>query len=270
MKSAALLLFWALKTSLFSQVLPQNTVWQGKKCAVVLTYDDALNVHLDNAIPLLDSLLLRGTFYITAYADGCKNRLNDWRKAAQKGHELGNHTLFHPCESTPDRPWLNPENDLKKYTLKRITEEIKMTNILLEAIDGKTQRTFAYTCGDTTVGFDKQPFMNILKNYFVAARGVSPALTTLDKVNLYNMDTYPINGETGEQMIDLVKNAQEKNALLVFLFHGVGGEHGLNVDLAAHRQLLLFLKENESDIWVAPMVEIAEFVKQKQAQQGRN
>ena len=46
-----------------------NAAWQGKKCAVVLTYDDALNVHLDNVIPLLDSLNFKGTFYLTAFAD---------------------------------------------------------------------------------------------------------------------------------------------------------------------------------------------------------
>jgi peptidoglycan/xylan/chitin deacetylase (PgdA/CDA1 family) len=260
-KLTSLLFYLVLPISVFCQVKsPQTATWQGKKCAVVLTYDDALNVHLDNAIPLLDSLLLRGTFYLSAYANGCRNRLSDWRKVAQNGHELGNHTLYHPCESKPDRPWLNPENDLKTYTLKRITEEINMTNTLLEAIDGKAHRTFAYTCGDTTIGIDRQVFMNTMKNNFVAARGVAPSLSTADQVNLYNVDTYPINGETGEQLIDLVKQAREKKALLVFLFHGVGGEHGLNVDLVAHRQLLEFLKANESDIWVAPMLEVAEFI----------
>ncbi|WP_421811544.1 hypothetical protein [Flagellimonas sp.] len=29
-----------------------NFPWQGKKAAVTLTYDDALNVHLDNVVPL--------------------------------------------------------------------------------------------------------------------------------------------------------------------------------------------------------------------------
>ena len=31
------------------------------------TYDDALNVHLDNVIPALDSLNLKGTFYLSGY-----------------------------------------------------------------------------------------------------------------------------------------------------------------------------------------------------------
>ena len=65
-------------------------------------------------------------------------------------------------------------------------------------------------------------------------------------------------------MIDLVKKSKESGKLLVFLFHGVGGGHGLNVDLQAHRELLYFLKNNEKDVWVAPMIEVAEHIKKMQ------
>ena len=71
--------------------------WKNKKCAVVITYDDAINEHLDNAIPVLDSLGLKATFYLTAYSPACAKRLTEWRAVAARGHELGNHTLFHPC-----------------------------------------------------------------------------------------------------------------------------------------------------------------------------
>ena len=50
------------------------------------------------------------------------------------------------------------------------------------------------------------------------------------------------------------------NTYLVFLFHGVGGEHSLNVSLEAHRKLLLFLKQHEKEIWVAPFIEVTEYV----------
>ncbi|MEO5944336.1 MAG: hypothetical protein ABIP30_05775 [Ferruginibacter sp.] len=39
-----------------------NTTWNGKKCAVVLTYDDAVQVDLDNVVPALDSLNFKGNF----------------------------------------------------------------------------------------------------------------------------------------------------------------------------------------------------------------
>ena len=52
----------------FNVIIAQtSTTWNGKSCAVVLTYDDALNVDLNNVIPALDSVGLKGTFYISDY-----------------------------------------------------------------------------------------------------------------------------------------------------------------------------------------------------------
>ncbi|MEI9908296.1 MAG: hypothetical protein WDO71_00665 [Bacteroidota bacterium] len=56
----------------------------------------------------------------------------------------------------------------------------------------------------------------------------------------------------------------ETNSLLVILFHGVGGGNGLNVSLPAHREFLQFLKKNEKDIWIAPMLDVAEYIKSSQ------
>ena len=240
--------------------LDETKPWKGKKCAVVLTYDDALNVHLDHAINLLDSLSMKGTFYIAGSFPGFKNRMNEWKRAADRGHELGNHTLFHPCDaSLPGRSWVNPENDLSKYTLKRITDEIRLTNTLLESVDGKKQRTFAFTCGDTKVGGVE--FMNELKNDLAGARAVRARMQKVEEINPYDFDSYMINGETGEQLINLVKKAQSEGKLLVFLFHGVGGEHSLNVSLPAHRELLRYLKSNEQEIYVDTMLGVTEHIK---------
>ena len=238
--------------------------WNGKQCAVVLTYDDAIDVDLDTVVPALDSVRLRGTFYLIGYSPAVTKRLPEWRAAARRGHELGNHALFHPCDgSLPGRSFVSPDHDLSKYTLGRAVDEVRANNTLLAAIDGKTARTFAYPCGDRTIG--GVPFYDQLKNDFVAARGVSPGLQTAAQVDLANIDSYMINGESGQSLIELVKKAQASHTLLVFLFHGVGGGHGLNVSLPAHRQLLRYLKAHEKDVWVAPMVEVAEKIRAEQA-----
>ena len=52
--------------------------WNGKQAAIVLTYDDALNVHLDNAIPLLDTLGFKGTFYLSDYYGKMQSQLPRW------------------------------------------------------------------------------------------------------------------------------------------------------------------------------------------------
>ena len=233
--------------------------WNGKKCAVVLTYDDAINQHLDNAIPVLDSLGLKATFYITAFSTSIQTRMNEWKKIAKYGHELGNHTLYHPCIGGKGREWVSKEYDLNNYTVKRMVDETRMTNLFLKALDGETKRTFAFTCGDMKIG--DSSFINAMKDDFVAARAVRAQMHKINEIDLYNVDCYMVNGETGAQMIEWVKKAMETNSLLVILFHGVGGGNSLNVSLQSHREFLQYLKKNEKDIWIAPMLEVAEHIR---------
>jgi sialate O-acetylesterase len=239
--------------------LTTDKVWNNRKCAVSLTYDDGLNIHLDKVIPLLDSMHFKGTFYVPGYASSVDKRLNEWRTAAKNGHELGNHTLFHACVGNiPGREWVGPDYDLSKYTLKRMIDEVLMANTLLNAIDGKTKRSFAYTCGDTKV--EDVVFMDQLKHNFISARGVQGEMLKITEIDIYHIGSFMMMNNSGEDMINLVKKAMETNSYLVFLFHGVGGEHNINVSAEAHRQLLQFLKQNEKDIWVAPFIEVSEYI----------
>ncbi|MFY7888709.1 MAG: sialate O-acetylesterase [Spirosomataceae bacterium] len=240
--------------------LDETKPWKGKKCAVVLTYDDALNVHLDNVAPVLDSLSLKGTFYLTASSDAGMKRINDWRRIAMNGHELGNHTLYHPCDATgAGMSWVKPEYDLSKYSLRKIQDEIKVCNAYLKAIDGKDKRTFAFTCGHKKV--IEGEFIQSLASEFVAARAVRSQMHAFEEQNLLDIDCYSMEGKSGEEMIELVKEAQKSGKLLVFLFHGVGGEHGLNVSKEAHSQLVHYLKENEKEIYIDTMLKVAEHLK---------
>jgi peptidoglycan-N-acetylglucosamine deacetylase len=236
--------------------------WNGKQCAVSLTYDDGLNVHLDYVVPLLDSLGFKGTFYVPGAFPGFKGRLQDWNSAAKKGHELGNHTLFHPCEGkAPGREWVDPANDLNSYTVRRMVDEIGAANTLLEAMDGKTRRTLAYPCGDLKAG--DSSYVDQIKRMFAGARGVGPTMQKMNEIDLYNIGCFMVNGQSGQELIRMVQDAMAKGKLLVFLFHGVGGEHAINEPLAEHRRLLEFLKENERNIWVAPMVDICGYIQTK-------
>ncbi len=245
-----------LNNAVFSQAkLP----WKGKKAAVVLTYDDAIDQHLDNALPLLDSLRMRATFYVTAFSPSMQQRLPEWKLLAKHGHELGNHTLYHPCAGGPGREWVPKEYDLNGYTVKRMEDEIRMTNLFLHTIDGKSKRTFAYTCGDMKVG--DSTFINGLKNDFIAARAVRHEMHQAKEIDLYNVDCHMVNNNSFEEMKGWVDKAIQTRSLLVFLFHGVGGGNGLDVSLPAHRQILTYIKQNQKDIYVAPMLEVAEHLK---------
>lgn len=238
--------------------------WNGKKAAVVITYDDAINEQLDNALPVLDSLRLKATFYVTAFSPSVQSRLNEWKKLAANGHELGNHTLYHPCAGGPGREWVSKEHDMNSYTVKRMEEEIRMTNLFLQSLDGKTQRSFAFTCGDMKIG--DSAFIDGLKNDFIAARAVRNEMHPIGQVDLYNIDCYVVNNHTAAEMKAWVDKAISTHSLLVILFHGVGGGNGLDVQLKDHREFLLYLHQHEKNLWVAPLSETASFIKKWQSQ----
>jgi peptidoglycan/xylan/chitin deacetylase (PgdA/CDA1 family) len=240
--------------------------WNHKQCAVVLTYDDAIDQDLDNVMPALDSVGLKATFYLIGRSPVIGKRMEEWRTAARNGHELGNHSLTHPCDGTLPgfSSWVDPDRDLSKYTIPRAQDEIRVTNVLLQAIDGKAIRTYAFPCGEFTI-HDSSYYLGLRKE-FAGARGVLPHMETLGKINPDNIGGYSMDGQTGEQMIALVKQARETHTLLVFVFHGVGGGHSINVNLAAHSQLLHYLKDHSDEIWVAPMVDVATFIRAHQGQ----
>jgi len=264
MKIYKILLACALSAGYINVQAQTTLLWNNKQCAVVLTYDDAIDVDLDNVIPALDSVKMKGTFYLIGSSPVVDKRMPEWRLAAKHGHELGNHALYHPCDgSLPGRSFVSPDNDLSKYTISRAVSEIRLNNTLLKAIDGKTERTFAYPCGDLSIG--GVLFYDQLKKDFAGARGVSPGLQVAADVKLDNIRCYMINGQSAEYMINLVKQAQQSHTLLAFLFHGVGGGHNLNVDLQAHSKLLHYLKDNQKNIWVAPMVDVAKFITAQQS-----
>lgn len=238
--------------------------WNKKKCAVVLTYDDALNVHLDKVIPALNSFNFKGTFYLIASSPVVKDRSEEWRVASKKGHELGNHTLYHPClGNLPGRGFVTKDNDLSTYSVARAVKETREANQILKDIDGKSERTFAYPCGDLKIG--DTLFYDYLKNDFVAARGVNQGLLQAKAVDLANVDASFEVGSTAEQMIAKIDEAEKAGSFIVFLFHGVGGEHSLNVDFEEHQKLLLYLKKREKDIWVTSMVDLGKYIKDKQS-----
>jgi len=175
---------------------------------------------------------------------------------AAKGHELGNHTLFHPCHG--DRfDWVMPEYDLNSYTFHRLLAELQVANSLLKAVDGKTERSFAYTCTNTTI--TGVSFVDSIRGMFPAARGGGPVPERMDQVDIHNVPSWGVSDPTGEELIAYVEEALEKGTLAVFMFHSVGGGY-LNVSAEAHEQLLEYLAQRRSEIWTAPFEEVMRVV----------
>jgi len=253
------LLFFTTVLFLFvSSIANAQFKWpNGKKAAVVFTYDDGLDCHLDVAVPQLDEFGFKGTFFCTGNSPSLYNRLEEWRKIVKNGHELGNHTLFHPCDGSRF-DWVKPEYDLNKYTHEQIVNELLTANTLLKAIDGNTDRTFGYTCSDFIAGGVN--FTDDIKKMFSAARCDGPVPLTMEGYTVFKTPSWGVNSPTADELIAYVNKARVNGTIAVFMFHSVGGGY-LNVGAEEHRKLLEYVKENEADFYTGTFLEVMQYIK---------
>ncbi len=231
-----------------------------QKALIVLTYDDALESQLNNAIPQLEAAGLKATFFLTGDINSVT--IPRWRKAAKKGFELGNHTIFHPCGVVDDNPVSSAS-----YTVHGILGEIEDMNHFLYAVDGKFYRTYAYPCTETTVGngkdyVDSLKLSNLIK-YARVGGDTDAVVTDFKHLDPLLVPSYGLEGNnTGEQLIAFVKNTVRKGGMGIFMFHGIGGDY-ITVSAEAHRQLVSYLKQHKKEIWVATFQEAMDYIEQQ-------
>jgi len=227
----------------------------GAKAAVVLTYDDALSSHLDIALPALDAVGLKGTFFLIGSALR-PEQIGRWREAAAQGHELGNHTIRHACPQA-NYPPARKLDTSEAYDGEMMLAEIRTMNTMLAAIDGKLQHGFATPCGEHMAGgVDYLPALRASGLVRYTRSAGWPGGKVLDPMDVpcrwFDEKT------TGAEMIAAVESAARNGDLLVLGFHGVGGDY-LRVSAEAHAQLLAYLKEHADTIWVAPFSTVMDY-----------
>jgi sialate O-acetylesterase len=227
---------------------------------VSLTFDDALDVHLDTAMPVLERAGLRGTFYVNVGSKGFSMRHRDWAQAAAHGHELGNHTIFHPGVST--KSWVTEGIELEAYSLDRMRQELVVANQVLNIVDGCSERSFAFPCSNPFLGQHGWPrrlltrlkldrtrvmgfvdrygldFGSRLTDYTPLVRHLFPAARCygidVRDLPVVPPDRHRVRGVAGDgmstaELLSAVESAANRGAWLVFVFHGVGGGHHMSV-----------------------------------------
>lgn len=238
----------------------------GVRAGVSLSYDDAIDSQLDNALPALDRVGLKATFYLTLSSPVVARRMAAYRAAAGRGHELGNHSLFHQCEShLPDRSWVQPERDLDTTTAARMREQVLLANTMLQAIDGRTERTFTVPCGDH-IAAGGEDYLPGVARAFVGIKagegdGVVPSMARLDPLAV------PVRapaGLTGRELIAIVERAGRQGTMVNFTFHGVGGDY-LVTSKEAHDELVAWLAAHRSEYWTDTFLSLMRYVRTEQA-----
>lgn len=232
----------------------------GARGALSFTYDDGLPCHPSRVREQLESAGLRGTFYVPILSDLLRDPVG-WRRLASAGHELGNHTIFHPCRTDePGRDWVKATYDLGHYSRDRWFDEVRVASSHLRLFDGQRARTFANTCCDETLGTGRQrtSLRPLIQRLFPAARTrtiLGPNL--FETLDLYQMGHVEADNRPVEFLIGLVDQVVEEGGWLVFMIHGVGaGTHESFLDPEVHARLIDHAASRRPELWVGPVIDL--------------
>jgi hypothetical protein len=220
---------------------------------VTLTFDDGRPSQLDCALPILDARGLKATFFLPLVSDCVTQRHHEWRSAAARGHELGNHTIFHPAVAT--RHWVTEGIALEHYSLDRMRHELAAANRVLHMLDGRIERTFAFPCSNPNLGRPGWPsrflvrgglgrtrlmslvdrmgldvgsrlvdYTPVVRELFVAARCGGVDVEELPRLPADRHRIRAVEGDarSADELLACVETAVARDCWLVFVFHDVG------------------------------------------------
>ncbi|GAC1433583.1 MAG: hypothetical protein NVSMB65_07480 [Chloroflexota bacterium] len=234
---------------------------EGCQGAVSLTFDDGLHSQLTTALRVLDEYGLQATFYLNPRDgdDGVPwlERLAPWRKAAGRGHEIGNHSLTHPCSQ--NFAFVGGRRGLESMTLADVENDIlEAERRLRQGIPEQTMRSYCYPCYQDFVGTGahRQSYVPVVARHFVAARGRGETANDPENCDLHALWSWPVERMTGAELVGLAERAAAEGRWAILTFHGIGAGH-LPVAEVDLRELAASLARHRGRIWTAPVATVA-------------
>ena len=233
---------------------------EGKEAALSLSFDDGHQSQIEVAAPLLDEFGVKGTFYVLPFR--VDDHLQGWRGVAGRGHEIGNHSMGHPC--TGNFAWAREDRvELEAYDLERMRGELLRANAFIEERLGVRPVSFAYPCGQTFVGRGRgtASYVPLVAELFASGRrwldesDNDPLFFDPAQVLALRMD-----GQEFGQIRPLVEEALGRGRWLVLAGHRVGPARQYSTGAGMLRQLLDHAREHWPQLWIAPVGAVAAHV----------
>jgi peptidoglycan/xylan/chitin deacetylase (PgdA/CDA1 family) len=234
---------------------------QGKKAALSLTFDDARESQVDSGFPILDELGVKATFYVS-FAP-FERRLDEWKEAASAGHEIGNHSVSHPCSGNFR---FSETNYLEEYTLDRMEKELIEASDTIEGHIGIRPTTFAYPCGQTFVGRGEEArsYVPLVAKHFHLGRGFkgeSPLHPLWgDMAQAPGVD---FDGATFDDVKRFLNRAVDRNQWLLLAGHDVGHDPEQTVQADTLRQVCEYALNPDNGIWIDTAAKVAAYCRSK-------
>ena len=225
----------------------QITYWADNKAgAVSLTFDDGVISQYTLAVPALNARGFKGTFFVITSRIDSNTVHNfatwdEWRNAANQGHEIGSHTKTHP--------------HLPQLSLAQMQDEIGGSKAAIDAqITTQKCLTFSYPFGEFNDNAE-----SIAQAYYIAARGVSCDLNNTP-YDFYDMkaceDTLSV-----EQMKAKADEAEQQGKWLISFHHSLDGTIYGSWTIGMLTDYLDYLKTK--NLWVDTFGSVTKYIKER-------
>ncbi len=230
----------------------------GKRAAVSLTFDDGRKSQVEVGIPILNRYGIKATFYIVP--SWTRSSISDWRKAVASGHEIGNHTIHHP--GTGNLIWAR-KRALENYTLDQMANELDAANAVIERLFGSRPVSFAYTCGQTSVGrgIGVKSYVPLVVQRFLVGRGWRDECTNdpgfCDLAHIMGME---FDGLSPEQIKALARRTADEGSWLVLCGHEIGRDGPKTTNVETLAAFCEYANDPQNGLWVAPVADIASYI----------
>ncbi len=236
-------------------------VWpEGKRGAISLTFDDARVSQTEVGLPLLDRYGVKATFYISP--GPFQTHLPAWKQALANGHEIGNHSLRHPC--TGNFAFAR-EKALEEYTLAQMKQELEEANQIIESAVGVRPVSFAYPCGQKFVGrgHDVHSYVPLVAQMFETGRGWMDEGANdpgfCDRAQLLGMELDGLDFEAAKALID---KALDEGMWLVFAGHEIGEGERQTTRTDTLAAICEYANAPDNGIWIDTVENIARYIQQ--------
>lgn len=245
----------ALET-LSANAKPFLTWPDGARAAVSLAYDDGYRSQLENGVPELAERGFKATFFLTV--QNINAGVADWVALSKKGHEIGNHSMTHPCKL---RALSGEQFDRDEITA---AEAYFDTNF-----GGPKPRNFAYPCGFVRLGqggvkVEEQNYLDIVRPTFLSARTVdgppNDPRNVLGQRYFLNAFEPTYDLDTPRLAQTYVEQALRKRHWAILVFHEVleARKSEGDTSIAVHREIMAYLASES--IWCAPVRDVFYYV----------
>lgn len=240
---------------------PQTFAWpEGKKAAISLSFDDARASQVQGGTVLLDQFGVKATFYVMPAA--AEKNLEGWKRAVANGHEIGNHSATHPCSG--NFPWAR-SNALENYTIEQMHSELTYANQEIQKLLGVECTAFAYPCGQTFVGREKdtKSYVPVVATLFLTGRvWLSEGPNDPRFCDFAQLTGVESDGKDFEQILPLVQSAAENGQWLVLAGHEMNESGPQTTRLSMLKKLLEYASDPAHGIWIAPVGTVAKYIQE--------